>query len=80
MAADQPDGSNGRVTLALLGAKIDTLSDRLTEYIDRQDEECDDHEKRIRVLETESTKTRTLLGGWNMLLTAFGAWLASRGG
>jgi hypothetical protein len=80
MAADQLDGSNGRVTLALLGAKIDTLSDRLTEYIERQDEECDDHEKRIRSLETDATRTRTLLGGWNMLLTAFGAWLASRGG
>lgn len=74
------DNGNGRVTLALLGAKLDNIDAKLTDYMRRSDEEREDHEKRIRALETDCTRTKTLLGGWNMLLTAFGAWLASRGG
>jgi hypothetical protein len=73
------DNGNGRVTLALLGAKLDNIDSKLSEYMKRNDEDCEDHEKRIRSLETETTRTRTILGGWNVLVTALSAWLLSGG-
>ena len=73
------DNGNGRVTLALLGAKLDNIDRKLTDYMKRNDEEREDHEKRIRTLETDGTRTKTLLGGWNVLVTALTAWLAAGG-
>ena len=73
------DNGNGRVTLALLGAKLDNIDAKLSEYMRRSDEERDDHEKRIRNLETDGTRTKTLLGIWNVFVTALTAWLAAGG-
>ena len=73
------DNGNGRVTLALLGAKLDNIEAKLSDYIKRSDEERDDHEKRIRILETDGTRTKTILGGWNVFVTALTAWLLSGG-
>lgn len=73
------DNGNGRVTLALLGAKLDNIDRKLDDYMRRNDEEREDHEKRIRALETDGTRTKTLLGGWNVFVTALTAWLAAGG-
>ena len=73
------DNGNGRVTLALLGAKLDNIDAKLSEYMRRSDEGRDDHEKRIRTLETDGTRTKTLLGVWNALVTALTVWLAAGG-
>lgn len=73
------DNGNGRVTLALLGAKLDNIDAKLSEYMRRSDEERDDHEKRIRTLETDGTRTKTLLGIWNAFVTALTVWLAAGG-
>jgi hypothetical protein len=73
------DNGNGRVTLALLGAKLDNIDRKLDDYMRRNDEEFHDHEKRIRTLETDGTRIKTLLGGWNVFVTALTAWLLSGG-
>jgi hypothetical protein len=78
-AAAHNDNGNGKVTLALLGAKMDSLDAKVSEYMRRNDDECNDHETRIRTLETDGTRTKTLLGVWNAFVTALTVWLAAGG-
>jgi len=47
-----PDTENGRVTLAVLGEKLDHIEALLSAHIDDDRAWHQDHEKRIRHLET----------------------------
>lgn len=75
--SDQVDSSNGRVTLARLGDKVDNLTSLVREWREEDRATHRDHEGRIRCLEERATradeqlKTRTgLLAGLSVLVSA----------
>lgn len=76
------DDDNGKVTLALIGAKLDTLLER----IERLCETMEDHDQRIRSLEQSSVRQEERLslfaGGLaflQLVSSSIAAWIG-RGG
>ena len=50
-----PNTDNGRVTLAVLGEKVDNLDAIIREYCQTSYNNHEDHEKRVRTLEKQAT-------------------------
>lgn len=63
-----PDTENGRVTIAILAQKIDSLSEKLSIIDTRTGKLVEDHEGRIRDLERCSTKVDAKLEDQHRLL------------
>jgi len=72
------DNGNQRVTIAVLGQKIDAVRDDLREYARRQEE----HDRRLRAVEQEQARVRERIGlvagvqaFVSLILSALAAWL-----
>ena len=81
MADDGHDNSNGRVTMAVLGTKLDTVIAKLDELSRLQ---AMDHD-RIGCLEGDLRRTNDRVSAWqagqgalSVLLSAAAAWLGMR--
>jgi len=59
------EATNQRVTNAILKKDIEHLTDTVTGYCHKADKRSEDHEGRIRGLEKEQTKLKTIVGVWN---------------
>jgi len=80
-----PDTDNGRVTLAILGEKIDSLKEMVQQSNEDTKEWRKEYSARLRRVEectiemrqNQSTTTKAL-GGFSLLLSAIAAWIRSR--
>ena len=85
--ADYSDDRNGRVTMAILAAKLDALRDELHTWCQyheaqaqRTDETLKDYDNRLREVEHEVVRLDVrggVLAGINMALTAVGSTVAA---
>ena len=55
MTADHGDNGNGRITMAIIGEKLDAILRRL----DKIDDRCERHETRMSCLEIGQTRRET---------------------
>ena len=79
------ENGNGRVTMALLGQKLDTLSEDLQEWREEVRRCTQDHEARLRALERQVVQNSQRLGTWAGIQATFTAiaatvagWLGTR--
>jgi len=82
------DNGNGRVTMAVLGTKLDTVIEKLEELQAQRNKDRDEQDKdhdRIGVLEGEINRVKDRQGvmaglqaGLALLLSAAAAWWGSR--
>lgn len=79
--ADNNENGNGRVTMAILSTKLDTVIDKLDELAQRQ---WTDHE-RISTLEGELRRTNDRISAWqagqsalSLLLSGLATWVGVR--
>ena len=75
-----PNTDNGRVTLAVLGEKVDNLDAIIREYCKTSHNNHEDHEKRVRDLEKQATTNEVqhkLLAGTQLasIITAIGSFV-----
>ena len=58
---------NQRVTNAIIGIKIDNLTDIVEKKIDDDKKRVDKVDIKIRALEIEQTRLKTIVGAWNSI-------------
>jgi len=80
-----PDPANNRVTLAVLGTKMDNLSELLQTHIANDRVAWRDHEDRILkntqeaiTMKQRMRTTTGLLGGLQLVLASISTWLGTR--
>ena len=61
------EATNQRVTNAILKKDIEHLTNTVTSYCNKSDKRDEDYEKRLRCVEKEQTKLKTIVGFWNSL-------------
>ena len=59
------EAANQRVTNAILKKDIEHLTGTVVSYCEKSDARAKDHEDRIRTVEKEQTKLKTIVGVWN---------------
>jgi len=79
------DGGNGRVTLAVLGEKLDHIETMLATHIGEDHKTQDDHEKRIRAnekavtqLDLRQRQTTGILASIQVIVGGVAAWVGSK--
>ena len=80
-----PDTDNGRVTMAVLSTKLDSITDLLTTHITKGEINDDKHEVRLHSLDINMAKLETrqstfawLVGGLSIIGNAIAAYIGIR--